>query len=168
MNILGITTSISIVRKYTDLDNYELANKPIPAIHTLVIGESGVEVREFNTEDLFFTKLNTSMLGSVTAFDTNKPTVYGNNLRLKFIGVYNNKIVPTIYLGTEDANDNIYVFEDIFNNGELVYIPESVIEINSLTVTGNETKVMVKCKTPEELSILYTLLKSVNIEYMLV
>ena len=164
--IIGVVNA-ALASRYIDLDNIVLAGGVIPKLFTISITEEeGISAAPFKQGDgEFFTKFSKDVIGSIVNFDTSKPSVFGTGLKLKLVGIYDNREVVTIFIPSEDENEIIYVFEDVRNNKEIVYIPETVIVYNSITVSGLEVKYIVKCKNPDEEAILSATMRSAGIEF---
>jgi len=155
-----------IAEKYKDMDNYRLENIDIPKYFTVTIDENGMGVKAYEETDTFdFTVFTKEALGMVINFNTNKPDIFGTGLRLKLVGMYDNKEVQTIYIPDETENENIYMFKDTYNNDNDVYIPESVIIKNSIVKGLRPTTYEVVCKNPQEEMNFKTYMSSLGLDY---
>jgi len=166
MEKIGIITH-DVASKYLDLDNYILENGKTPTKFIIYLDTEGMKVEEYKEEnDNFnFTSFSKDLLGTIVTFNTNKPEVYGTNLRYKLIGMYNNKNTNVIYLNKEDSKDNIYMFSDIYNNRQIVYIPEKVIIKNTIVNSSKAKEYKVTINNPIEDMLFKEHMRSIQLNY---
>lgn len=151
--------------KYIDLDNLLLQG--ITETSFILTFDGTVSAKPYiGTTSLLFNKLFKGDLGKIINFTTNHPEIYGDNLRLKLVGLFDNAVHTSIYIEDGIAgNGNVYKFIDVYNNNEVVYIPELTLDENSIVREDKNTLYKVTCTTPEDVDIFLRHIRSTGLEY---